>query len=50
MPGVTRVFLRARSVTRLISMPGEISTKREACPAVGRKPWATVARNAANCG
>src|SRR5664280_955191 len=47
MPGLTDVVLRAMSVSRLISMPGETSMDREASPARGRKPWATVPRNAA---
>src|ERR1035441_5553165 len=50
MPGVTFVHLRATSVTKLISMPGEISTNSEACPAMGRKPCDTVAKNDATCG
>jgi len=31
--------------TVLISIPGEISTNSEACPAIGRKPCDTVAKN-----
>ena len=50
MPGVTFVHLSATSVTKLISMPGEISTNSEACPAMGRKPCETVAKNDATCG
>ena len=50
MPGVTFVDFSAMSVTRLISMPGEISTNRLAWPSLGRKPCATVAWNEANCG
>src|SRR5205823_1738036 len=50
MPGVTFVDFSATSVTRLISMPGEISTKSDACPAIGRKPCETVAKNDATCG
>src|SRR5438046_516834 len=38
------------SVTRLISMPGEISTKSDASPASGRKPCAIVPKKAAYCG
>src|ERR1700690_1375005 len=49
MPGLTDVVLRAMSVSRLISMPGETSIESEASPARGRKPWATVPRNAAYC-
>src|ERR1035441_1822753 len=50
MPGVTFVHFSATSVTKLISMPGEISTNSEACPAMGRKPCDTVAKNDATCG
>src|ERR1019366_6580993 len=50
MPGVTLVHFSATSVTKLISMPGEISTNSEACPAMGRKPCDTVAKNDATCG
>src|SRR5712672_3653042 len=50
MPGVTFVDFKATSVTRLISMPGEISTNSDACPAIGRKPCDTVAKNDATCG
>src|ERR1035437_732955 len=50
MPGVTFVHFSATSVTKLISMPGEISTNSEACPAIGRKPCDTVAKNDATCG
>ena len=50
MSGVTRVDLRATSVTWLMAMPGEISTNKAAWPAMGRNPRATVARNEANCG
>jgi hypothetical protein len=50
MPGVTLVDFNATSVTRLISMPGEISTKSDACPAIGRNPCDTVAKNDATCG
>ena len=44
------VALRATSVSRLISIPGATSIQREASPARGRKPWATVPRKAAYCG
>src|SRR5665647_1041327 len=47
MPGLTDVVLRAMSVSRLISMPGDTSIESDASPARGRKPWATVPRNAA---
>src|ERR1041384_4286716 len=50
IPGVTFVDFSATSVTRLISMPGEISTNSDACPAMGRKPCDTVAKNDATCG
>src|ERR1035437_1408421 len=50
MPGVTFVHFSATSVTKLISMPGEISTNSEACPAIGRKPCDTVAKNDATGG
>src|ERR1035441_1239261 len=50
MPGVTFVHFSATSVTKLISIPGEISTNSEACPAMGRKPCETVAKNDATCG
>src|SRR6266511_1368891 len=50
MPGVTFVDFSAMSVSRLISMPGEISTYRDASPGRGRNPCATVPRNAAYCG
>src|SRR5436190_4102672 len=50
MPGVTLVAFSDTSVRRLISMPGEISTYSDASPARGRKPWATVPRNAAYWG
>ena len=50
MPGLTSVAFRATSVTRMMSIPGAISTKSDACPGTGRKPCATVPRNEANCG
>ena len=50
MPGVTLVDFSATSVTRLISMPGAISTNRLAWPERGKNPWATVAWNEANGG
>src|SRR6266487_2203883 len=50
MPGVTLVAFSDTSVSRLISMPGEISTYSDASPARGRNPCATVPRNAAYCG
>src|SRR5664279_4108667 len=50
MPGVTFVHFSATSGTELISIPGEISTNSEACPAMGRKPCETVAKNDATCG
>src|SRR5438876_7633183 len=50
IPGVTFVDFNATSVTRLISIPGEISTNSDACPAMGRKPCDTVAKNDATCG
>src|SRR5450759_583070 len=49
IPGLTVVDLRAMSVSRLISIPGETSIESDASPASGRKPWATVPRNAAYC-
>src|ERR1700693_2074146 len=49
MPGLTEVDLSAMSVRRLISMPGETSMYSEASPGRGRKPCATVPRNAAYC-
>src|SRR5690348_8796866 len=50
MPGLTWVDFRAMSVRRLISMPGATSMYSEASPGSGRKPCATVPRNAAYCG
>ena len=50
MPGRTLVAFRATSVSRLISMPGEISTYSEASPGSGRNHWSTVPRNASYCG
>src|SRR5512142_2795552 len=50
IPGRTLVAFSATSVSRLISIPGEISTYSEASPASGRNPWAIVPRNAAYCG
>src|SRR5450759_1039812 len=47
IPGLTDVVLRAMSVSRLISIPGDTSMVSDASPASGRKPWATVPRNAA---
>src|ERR1035437_10037470 len=47
MPGFTDAVLRAMSVSRLISIPGDTSIESDASPASGRKPWATVPRNAA---
>src|SRR5664279_217766 len=49
IPGLTVVDLRAMSVSRLISIPGDTSIESDASPASGRKPWATVPRNAAYC-
>src|SRR3954447_3887826 len=49
MPGLTCVDFRATSVRRLISMPGETSMYSDASPGSGRKPCATVPRNAAYC-
>jgi hypothetical protein len=49
MPGFTDVDFRAMSVSRLISIPGETSIDSDASPASGRKPCATVPRNAAYC-
>ena len=49
MPGRTLAALTATSVIRLISMPGAISIQSEASPGSGRKPCATVPRNAAYC-
>src|SRR3990172_12984007 len=49
IPGLTDVDLRAMSVSRLISMPGDTSIDSDASPARGRKPWATVPRKAAYC-
>ena len=49
MPGLTSCDLSAMSVSRLISMPGETSMYSEASPGSGRKPCATVPRNAAYC-
>src|ERR1035437_1510619 len=46
IPGFTDVVLRAMSVSRLISIPGDTSIESDASPASGRKPWATVPRNA----
>src|SRR6186997_157871 len=50
MPGLTCVDLSAMSVSRLISMPGATSMYSDASPGSGRKPCATVPRNAAYCG
>ena len=47
---MTFVDFKATSVTRLISIPGEISTNRLACPTRGKKPCATVAWKEANWG
>src|SRR3990170_4459262 len=47
IPGLTVVDLRAMSVSRLISMPGDTSIESDASPARGRKPCATVPRKAA---
>src|ERR1035437_6827440 len=49
IPGLTVVDVRAMSVSRLISSPGDTSIESDASPASGRKPWATVPRNAAHC-
>src|SRR6187551_1779143 len=49
MPGLTCVDLSAMSVSRLISMPGATSMYSDASPGSGRKPCATVPRNAAYC-
>src|SRR5512140_3179524 len=49
IPGLTVVDLSAMSVSRLISIPGDTSIESDASPASGRKPWATVPRNAAYC-
>src|SRR3954468_14910650 len=49
MPGLTCVDLRATSVSRLISMPGETSMYSDASPGSGRNPCATVPRNATYC-
>src|SRR5664280_643297 len=49
IPGLTVVDLRAMSVSRLISIPGDTSIESDASPASGKKPWATVPRNAAYC-
>ena len=50
IPGLTCVAFSATSVTRMMSMPGAISTNSDASPGVGRKPCATVPRNDAYCG
>src|ERR1051326_1012224 len=50
IPGVTLVHFSATSVTKLISIPGEISTNSDACPAIGRNPCDTVAKKDATCG
>jgi len=42
--------LSATSVSRLISIPGEISTNSEASKASGMKPLAMVPKNAAYWG
>src|SRR5436305_3655283 len=47
IPGLTWVDLSATSVRRLISIPGETSMYSDASPGSGRKPCATVPRNAA---
>src|SRR3954468_12978850 len=49
IPGLTWVDFRATSVRRLISMPGDTSIYSDASPGSGRKPCATVPRNAAYC-
>src|SRR3954469_4764610 len=49
IPGLTCVDLSATSVSRLISIPGETSMYSDASPGSGRKPCATVPRNAAYC-
>src|SRR3954468_11557475 len=49
IPGLTWVDFRATSVRRLISMPGDTSMYSDASPGSGRKPCATVPRNAAYC-
>ena len=46
MPGMTRVCLSAASVMVLMAMPGAISMNSAACLSSGRKPEATVCRNA----